>query len=791
MDAPDSTKITILFSQAHGEKLAVAEGADGEPQFSLLRQKLAAWGYVTDHTNEVLSSERLQAAHILVVGAPRKDFEREEIEAIERFLAAGGGLLLINDAETMINPPFDLNLRMAEVTGLQFREYLNYPPTFLQVFWPHYITANVRRVQVGKVASLAVSNQGRPLALTKATRQRIMACSSVGPARVVAVGDVGWFTDDLLAVEDNEQLLANTFCWLAARNVIEVEEVTIPETVRWGQAATIVLQLRNSDPEVRPQVECVLESDADALISEPVRKSRSLPPGKTTRMQWVVHPQTLGEQKLRLAVHVNEHTALFFDQLPEMHCLAPGYFTLEIRGDKSGQLQTDFQTGEYLTVEGVFHWAAESEPLPHRLELALGDGLVERGCERGDGVNRWHLQAAAAGSQALTLRIAETGQSLPALVTVHPSYSDRLAEIQAAYVYPLEAEIVERLRMVDERLSDVRIQGQPFRILPPEEFVQAVYKREAVSWLQGVLAAAHREQWYNPDLLDLVLTNIAPTYLPGHGAFVPCDPGLASSLATLHPAAAKSLEYNLLCCEESEDINVKQNVAAFLLHEKYGHGFFYVQTRLGQQLAILQGHGFPDEPDRRYEMYEEAVRVLEDSALIVNEGFAAWMELAFLGKLDREVRQALYPRQMLLIQQAGGLSGRRQRSAFFSVFSPRYDSRYREGFEYLDFVGQRFGQRCAVQVFLIATCIDFGITEDVEDRLHFKHAPAEIERLLLELEEPDWRSHLRLRKITDLLYERDDEVEALIKGFHCPTDCRSDGCPLERYIFEKLNWRIS
>jgi hypothetical protein len=275
--------------------------------------------------------------------------------------------------------------------------------------------------------------------------------------------------------------------------------------------------------------------------------------------------------------------------------------------------------------------------------------------------------------------------------------------------------------------------------------------------------------------------------LPNRGSFVPYDPGLASSLARLHPADSKGLEYNLLCSEESEDIQIKQNVAAYLLHEKFGHGFFYTQTRLGQQLAILQRHG--DDFDQCAE-YEEVTRLIEDSAIIVNEGFAAWMELTFLGKLDREVRQAVYPRRMLLIQQASGLYKREREGGFFGKFPPRFDSRYREGFEYLDFVGQKFSLRCAVRVFLLATHIDFGIAENPQGQLHFKLEPAVIKQLLLEPEEPDWRSHSRLRKIAELLYEHTDEAQALIRKNHCPIDCRKSNCPLEAFVAEKLKWRM-
>ncbi len=208
-------EVKILFSRGHKEQLVLTEDVDDESPFSSLRQMSVDWGCVIGST-EVLTSNQLADARILVVGAPRHDFEPEELDAIEQFVRAGGGLLLASNAEAMIVPPHDLNQRMAEMASLQFQEYLNYPITYLQVFQPHYVTANVRRVKVGKVASVAVSDGARHLALTKATQQPIVACANVESGRVVATGDVGWLTNDLLAVENNEQLTVLSFYLLSS-----------------------------------------------------------------------------------------------------------------------------------------------------------------------------------------------------------------------------------------------------------------------------------------------------------------------------------------------------------------------------------------------------------------------------------------------------------------------------------------------------------------------------------------------------------------------------------------------
>ena len=88
---------------------------------------------------------------------------------------------------------------------------------------------------------------------------------------------------------------------------------------------------------------------------------------------------------------------------------------------------------------------------------------------------------------------------------------------------------------------------------------------------------------------------------------------------------------------------MRQNLAAYLLHEKYGHGYFYTHTELGRQLGILYRHGFIRKvdsdrlpapyPQSVYLEYAEAVEALSHSAIIVNEGLAAWIELSTLQKL--------------------------------------------------------------------------------------------------------------------------------------------------------------
>lgn len=71
-----------------------------------------------------------------------------------------------------------------------------------------------------------------------------MACATIERGRIVAMGDLGWLSDTLLAVENNKTLATNTFRWLAAKNIIDIDEIIIPETVKLGQTTSVKLRIK-------------------------------------------------------------------------------------------------------------------------------------------------------------------------------------------------------------------------------------------------------------------------------------------------------------------------------------------------------------------------------------------------------------------------------------------------------------------------------------------------------------------------------------------------------------------
>lgn len=779
-------KFKIFFSESHHEQLAPSK--EDEIKLGMLKEVLDSLNFEILSLTEMITSSCLENAHIFVIGAPESNSDaeltRDEINHIENFVRKGGGLLLIANSRTMFNPPDWLN-ELANMVNIKFQEYHNHPQKFLEIFEPHYISANLRQVKIGKIASVKASSPASLIAFTDTTKESVIAGAKLGLGRVLAVGDINIFTDDILDLEtENKQelitnqrtLITNILVWLSSKNLIDIENMDISPSVKWGEQSIISLQLSNCNENLRPQIECVLESWKGVEISERAQKI-SIPSYKPTILRWSVKPLTLGEQELRLSIYPEDFPPLYFDHLPEMHCIVPGYFTVETLNSRD-ELKTDFLTNEPFKVVGIFHRSTETEKLPYHLELEFGEGLKEYQTEEKNEPNKkcWYLQAIKPGPHTITVKLLETGQSFSAVITVKSSIEDRLIELMAAHVRPLEAEIIERLKQLNILLIDENICKQPFNILLPEQFIDAVYKEKDREWLKELVKAGRREQRYNFELLNLILTYITPTYLPHYGTFIPYDPALADHLIKLHLSQERYIVTNFLSSEETDDIQVKQNIAAYLLHEKFGHGFFYHQTTLGKQLKILHINDIDD----------NIINLIEDSALIVNEGFAVWLELTFLLKLNREIRQAAKLREILLIDESEGLYRKEQTSEFFQKFPPKFDSRYREGFEYFDFISRKFNPCCVIQALIIATDIDFGITNDSIEL-------GNIRSLILDSESSKWRSQQRLEDIANLLYKDQDakKIRRQIQRQHCHINCSQNLCLLETFIADKLKWRQS
>jgi len=810
---------SVLFDEAHGELLSSHADPEKDRETdtrALLDEELRTVGMTVVTQVDAWDEETLSECQVLAIVAPTTPFSLRDIEAVEGFVRDGGGLLLAANAEALWRQPDDSFNLLAERFGLCFEHYYNVPPEEVRDFRPHFVTSGVGRISSWEVCSLTLLGSGaaiqpRVLAMIPETEAVFAAAVEVGQGRVFVIGDFILFGDEELTNLDNRAFARNLFRWLAFENLVDCGDIQVPETILLGHAGSISVTLSNPNPERVERVRCLLESDAGAVIERPVLQIRSIPPRGQIWLQWSVIPQRLGPQRLSLTVdwpraRKGQEPPLFFDRLGEFICQAP--VELHVRAlDESGEPRTEFDLRQTFVVEGRITWNDEAQPTPLDTDLDYrrrGLRLIRH--ERLNGLDRWYMEAATLGEHRLRFWIAGSGQSVPLVIKVRESLQQQIDRLQADVVAPLDTECLRLTTRIREEFEVVK--SIPFHLMTPEDYVELVYPPEVARRLRAAVAAARREREQNVPLLKQILANVAPLYSPRHGCRVPFDPDLGRRWADLHPLYEESIAQNLVYIagydRGANDLLLNQNIAAYLLHEKYGHGFFYTQTRLGRQLAILYRHGFLRRADaarlarpypyQLYGAYRRALEALSHSVIILNEGFAAWVELQVLPQMGPEIAPAAHRRKTFLMTQDRRLETVAKRSEYFKRFPNFQPSRYQEGYDYLDFIADRYfgepwGPKCAVQVVLIAADVHLGITE-TEDTVQFGLTPGEMEEALLEAERDDARADMRLRRIHSVLKQYQDWVRTEQQRLHCYRECPHPECPINGTIAEKLGWEV-
>ena len=189
---------------------------------------------------------------------------------------------------------------------------------------------------------------------------------------------------------------------------------------------------------------------------------------------------------------------------------------------------------------------------------------------------------------------------------------------------------------------------------------------------------------------------------------------------------------------------------------------FYSHTALGHQLGILYRHGFVRKidverlatpyPVEQYAEYSVLIDALSHSSIIVNEGFAAWIELNTLQHMEADINRAVYRRRIFLIERATRLRRLAEQSKYFQTFVPLFDLPYQEGYEKLDAVqrwfGPDYGPKCALHVAVKAAAVDLGI-EELGATVHFALPASVMMDALLDPQQADHaRADQRLRLIS-------------------------------------------
>ena len=242
-----STSARVLFDEAHGEAWSIRPEAaatmrpehPAAASYASAARELAARDFrVEAHAAGPLTAEALAAADVLVIAHPSEPdwegtlggspvFSAAEIAAVEGFVDAGGGLLVLAETEEKkyganldeLLAPFGLAVENSTVF-----DYAGSPaaPTWVPAApaaAPHAgLLHRVRDVRFYRAGSLAVPSGAEVLRAGPEAAPAgavLMAAVAHGRGRVVLASDSDVFGDDFLHRLDHLRLWLNTVYWLA------------------------------------------------------------------------------------------------------------------------------------------------------------------------------------------------------------------------------------------------------------------------------------------------------------------------------------------------------------------------------------------------------------------------------------------------------------------------------------------------------------------------------------------------------------------------------------------------
>jgi hypothetical protein len=824
-DEQSLSKATILFDESHNELLRSQKNPDDDEvdTWSTLASALQAemsceadvYTGKEDKTNKAfLTKDILSPYELLALIAPTKALEKEEVSVITDFVKKGGSLLIAQNYESLYEDKTNgsINLLLKEF-GLLTKPLLNSPPgnIFATQFRPHYLSSEINEVVTRYPAYLEILNhQPQVIVNLPHTDEPFLVAAESGEGRVVAIGDFVLFGDEFINEADNKTLVLNIFRWLLYKNPLDCFDAQFDTQVKYGNSSIFSIYLKNPQRNRLQHINCLLESDTGALIDQPEQRIRSLPGSGKALLKWNFEAQKLGYQSLRLTIdfpQTTDYSPLFFDFAAHFQCIPD--VDIDLINLTSQQKAPEIvETGIPFEMEAIVRWKHEAKqiPLQFQLEARLEHMSIEQ-IGKAE-VNRWRITALDEGDWELNLKVVELDQSITRLIRAYPSIQKQINDIERDIINPLASDVHYQVSLLREELVSPKITTIPFRLFTPEEQVSLVETPEVRDVLLAVIKAARKEEKRNIILVKKILENISPIYSVSHGCCIPYDPKLAEHLVDniveQHPDYEEHIAYNFIIINNDNRFGktwLQQNITALMLHEKYGHGFFYNGTKLGKQLEIIYRHGLGPShnseqmrapyPRFLYTEYKEAIKLIYDSALIVNEGFATWLEIALLPRISELIGQAAYRRKDFLFNRDSSMVELTRDSKYFQKFQPQRVSKYREGCEYLQLIqgyfGKNFGPKCAVQAMLKATDIDLGITE-LDGEVKFALDSERIENALLKDENHDARADERLRAIHSVLREHQEEIWYKQEKLQCYRSCLHCECPVNGIISDKLNW---
>jgi hypothetical protein len=242
----------VLFDEAHNEawttrpELAAAmqPAHPGDSSYALAASALAERDFVVDCNSEgPLTAPVLEGCDVLVIAHPSEPaWERTtgsgtprltsvELDAIEQFVARGGGLIVLGETEqekygNNLNELLGrFGLHLENDTVQDYEHHLGAPSWILAAIGEGErgragdVLARVHQVCLYRCTTVTASNGGRVLARTHATASSpdapVIAVTGHGAGRVAVLSDSDLFGDDCIDQLDHRALWLNLVYWVA------------------------------------------------------------------------------------------------------------------------------------------------------------------------------------------------------------------------------------------------------------------------------------------------------------------------------------------------------------------------------------------------------------------------------------------------------------------------------------------------------------------------------------------------------------------------------------------------
>jgi hypothetical protein len=281
IDHPKSAR--VLFDEAHSEAWTtrIEKAREMQPShpedssLSIAAGVLDRAGFeVHVHAEGALDAGALDSGDVLVIahpsdpkweattgiGTPR--FTEAEIDAIEAFVAAGGGLVVLGETEQEKygNNVNDLLVRFGiEITNATVQDYDNHrheTPSWILADLSTDATTPDLLAGVGdacfyRTGTLALSNGARPIARSGVTAspasQPLAATATHGAGRVAVFADSDLFGDDCINALGHRPLWLNVVYWAAGHAFASSDPAALPEiatSADWLALKDTVAELR-------------------------------------------------------------------------------------------------------------------------------------------------------------------------------------------------------------------------------------------------------------------------------------------------------------------------------------------------------------------------------------------------------------------------------------------------------------------------------------------------------------------------------------------------------------------